>query len=83
MSSLEGPKRDMQLVVIALLIGMTVGITGINIYVSGFESEFVQGTIVPASWTVLLIAIGAAFRQLGLGKAEVTQPTLSGKTTPI
>jgi hypothetical protein len=39
MSSLEGPKRDMQIVVIALLIGMTVGITGINIYIVGFEDE--------------------------------------------
>jgi len=74
MSSIEGPKRDMQLVVVALLIGMTVGITGINIYVSGFESEFVQGTIVPASWAVLLIAIGAAFRQLQLGQQSNNTP---------
>lgn len=68
MSALDGTKRDMQLVVIGLLIAMAVGITGVNIYVQGFDDEFVQGTVVPASWAVVLLAIGAAFNQIGLGK---------------
>lgn len=74
MSLLDGPKKDMQLVVIGLLISMAVGITGVNIYIQGFDDEFVSGTVVPAAWAVVLLAIGAAFNQLGLGK-PTQQPT--------
>ena len=75
MRSLEGPKRDIQVVVIVLLVGMPISIIGFNIYVTGFESEFIQGTVVPASWAVLLIAMDAAFRQLDLGNKPRDVPT--------
>lgn len=78
MSALDGTKANMQLVTIGMLIAMAVVIVGLNIFVQGFDDDFVQGTIVPAAWTVLILAMGAAFAQLGLGRQNNPNPNTAG-----
>lgn len=82
MSSLEGPKRDMQLIAIAVLIGLPISLVIGYTLVNGFADDFVK-EIVIASWAIVLISIGAAFRQIGLGKSEVSDLSRSKSRPPI
>lgn len=61
--------EDMQKIVMAILISFAILINVAYVATEGFEDEFVK-TIVVGSWTVVLLAIGASFRKLGLSKTE-------------
>ena len=68
MSSTQEPKSTVQIIAVILLIALPIGIITSYVVIEGFDDEFVKGTVMPSSWAVLLISIGAAYRFLGLGK---------------
>ena len=61
--------EDAQKAVMIVLIAFAISITSAYVIFQGFDDSFTK-EIVIGSWTVMLIAIGAAFRKLGLSKSE-------------